>query len=97
MQTSRQTWNRETPPTTDEMKSERSALDDGDAPTALESFVSNKNDIDAMLARLAARSAEHFNVNPDDVTWGDVGSIRGVAYDLQAICDQTFNEGEFVR
>ena len=32
-----------------------------------------------MLARLTALSDDHFNVAPDEVTWGDVGSLAHYA------------------
>jgi hypothetical protein len=42
---------------------------------ALAAFVQRKAEIDAMLSRLRALSDEHFGVAPDEVTWGDVGSL----------------------
>jgi hypothetical protein len=43
----------------------------GKAPnnaSALAAFVARKSEIDAILTRLAALSAEHFNCIPDEVT-----------------------------
>jgi len=34
---------------------------------ALDAFITAKTDIDAMLARLAAHSADHFDCSPDDL------------------------------
>jgi hypothetical protein len=41
---------------------------------ALASFVARKSEIDTILARLAALSADHFNRATDDVSWADVGT-----------------------
>jgi hypothetical protein len=44
---------------------------------ALAAFVSRKAEIDAMLARLQALSADHFGYVPDDVTLGSL-TARGL-------------------
>lgn len=61
---------------------------------ALAAFVSKKAEIDAMLARLAALSADHFNTSPDAVTWGHVGTLEHYASLLRQITDSAFGEGE---
>ena len=61
---------------------------------ALAAFVSKKTAIDAMLARLQALSDDHFGVAPDEVTWGDVGSLEHYAELLKRITDSAFDEGE---
>jgi hypothetical protein len=61
---------------------------------ALAAFVSKKAEIDAMLARLQAFSDDHFGVAPDEVTWGDVGSLEHYAELLKRITDSAFDEGE---
>jgi hypothetical protein len=61
---------------------------------ALAAFVQRKADIDAMLARLQARSDEHFGVAPDEVTWGHVGTLGYYAELLQRVTDSAFHEGE---
>lgn len=43
--------------------------------TALEAFIAAKTEIDAVLARLASRSADHFGHSPDEVNWGHVGTL----------------------
>ena len=40
-------------------------------------FIARKAEIDAMLARLQALSADHFNTDPDALTWSDVGTGSG--------------------
>jgi hypothetical protein len=50
---------------------------------ALDSFVARKAEIDRLLARLQDLSDEHFGVGPDDVTWGEVGSLDFVAGKLR--------------
>ena len=43
--------------------------------TALDAYIVKKNEIDTMLARLQALSAENFNTYPDEVQWGHVGNL----------------------
>ena len=62
--------------------------------TALDAFIAKKAEIDTMLARLTALSEVHFNVAPDEVTWGDVGSLAHYAELLKRITDSAFKEGE---
>ena len=63
---------------------------------ALAAFVQKKAEIDAMLSRLQALTDEHFGVAPDEVTWGDVGSLGHYAELLKRITDMAFSEGEQV-
>ena len=68
------------------------------APTdnakALDAFLTTKVQIDAMLERLQALSDGHFNTNPDEINWGDVGTLNHYASLLRQITDSTFKEGE---
>jgi hypothetical protein len=64
-----------------------------DAPMA--AFTAKKAEIDSILERLAALSADHFNVEPDRVTWGDVGSLERYATGRREIADAAFREGEY--
>jgi hypothetical protein len=61
---------------------------------ALAAFVQKKAEIDAMLTRLQALSADHFGVAPDEVTWGDVGSLGHHAELLKRITAMAFGEDE---
>ena len=61
---------------------------------ALAAFVSRKAEIDTMLARLRALSADHFGYAPDEVTWAHVGTLEHYADLLKRITDMAFNEGE---
>ena len=61
---------------------------------ALAAFVSRKAEIDTMLARLQALSADHFGYAPDEVTWAHVGTLEHYADLLKRITDMAFNEGE---
>ena len=61
---------------------------------ALAAFIARKAEIDAMLARLQSLSNDHFEVHPDEVTWGHVGDLGRYAELLQQITDIAFNEGE---
>lgn len=46
-----------------------------DNSDALAAFIARKAEIDAALGRLQALSDDHFNVEPDAVNWGDVGTL----------------------
>ena len=61
---------------------------------ALAAFVSNKAEIDAMLARLQALSDDHFGYAPEDVTWSHVGTLEHYTELLKRITNMAFNEGE---
>jgi hypothetical protein len=58
-------------------------------------FIARKVEIDTILARLAALSAEHFNRVPDDVSWADVDTLGGFLEGLRAVSDAAFQEGEY--
>ena len=62
--------------------------------TALDAFIARKAEIDTMLARLTALSDEHFNVSPDEVDWGHVGTLAHYAELLKRITDSAFKERE---
>jgi hypothetical protein len=62
---------------------------------ALGAFIASKTEIDTILARIAALSAEHFNRAPDDVTWADVGTLGGYLKGLREVSDAAFQEGEY--
>ena len=61
---------------------------------ALNAFIGKKAEIDEMLARLQTLSDDHFNVHPDDVNWGHVGTLEHYASLLKRITDSAFGEGE---
>ena len=65
-----------------------------DTRTALDAFLARKAEIDGMLARLSDLSAEHFNVAPDEVHWGHVGTLAHYAELLKRITNAAFHEGE---
>ncbi|WP_415392493.1 hypothetical protein [Paracoccus sp. SJTW-4] len=62
---------------------------------AVSAFITKKAEIDAMLARLAALSADHFNASPEEVNWGDVGTLEHYANLLRQITDAAFHESEY--
>ena len=61
---------------------------------ALDAFIAAKCEIDAMLARLAALSAYHFETSPDEIHWGHVGTLNHYRAKLREITDSAFKEGE---
>ncbi len=54
---------------------------------ALAAFMSGKAEIDALLARIAAASDDHFGTNPERVTWGDTGSLGFITERLKEITE----------
>ena len=65
-----------------------------DNTKALDAFIAAKTEIDAMLERLAALSADHFETHPDEINWGHVGTLKHYAGLLRQITDSAFKEGE---
>ena len=65
-----------------------------DNTKALDAFIAAKTEIDAMLERLAALSADHFEVTPDEIHWVHVGTLNHYRAKLREITDMAFNEGE---
>lgn len=61
---------------------------------ALSAFMTAKAEIDTMLARLRALSADHFNAHPNEVNWGHVGTLTHYASLLRQITDSACKEGE---
>ncbi|MEI4235304.1 hypothetical protein [Roseovarius sp. D22-M7] len=62
---------------------------------ALAAFLAKKAEIDERLARLQALSDDHFETHPDEISWGDVGTLGHYAELLKRITDSALNEGEF--
>jgi hypothetical protein len=65
-----------------------------DNSTALAVFIAPKAEIDTLLARLTALSGEHFETEPDDVTWAHVGTLGSYLDGLRRVSDAAFHEGE---
>jgi hypothetical protein len=65
-----------------------------DNSKALEAFIAKKIEIDEILERLQTLSNEHFNVHPDEVHWGHVGTLQSYADLLRRVSDSAFQEGE---
>ena len=61
---------------------------------ALDAFIAAKTEIDAMLERLAALSADHFETSPEEIHWGHVGTLNHYRAKLREISDSAFREGE---
>ena len=61
---------------------------------ALDAFIAAKIEIDRMLARLVAHSADHFGYSPDEVNWGHVGTLDHYRAKLREISDMAFQEGQ---
>ena len=61
---------------------------------ALAAFIARKAEIDTMLARLTALSADHFETSPEETNWDHVGTLGHYASLLRQITDMAFKEGE---
>ena len=66
-----------------------------DNATPLDAFLAAKAEIDALLERLAALSAAHFETHPDEIDWGNVGTLNHICARLRDITDSAFHEGEY--
>ena len=64
---------------------------------ALNAFIAAKTEIDGMLERLKALSDDHFEIDPDEINWGDVGTLNHYAGLLRQITDSAFREGEHAK
>jgi hypothetical protein len=56
-----------------------------------------KLEIDPMLARLAALSPDHGETNPDEINWGQAGSLSHNRAIVRGITDSAIGEGEHAR
>ena len=65
-----------------------------DNAKALDAFIAAKVEIDAMLERLTALSADHFQNSPDEIHWGHVGTLNHYRAKLREITDSALKEGE---
>ena len=54
---------------------------------ALAAFMQAKAEIDDLLARIQATSADHFGTEPEAVTWGHAGSLGFVTQRLREIAE----------
>ena len=54
---------------------------------ALAAFMAGKTEIDALLARIASASDDHFGTTPERLTWGDAGSLGFVTERLKEITE----------
>ena len=62
---------------------------------AVAAFMTRKAEIDTMLERLQGLSDEHFGANPEEINWGDVGTLADMATKLREITNSAFGEGEY--
>ena len=61
-------------------------------PPTLNAFMTTKFQIDAMLERLTVLSDDHFETHPDELNWGDLGTLNHYASLLRQITDSAFKE-----
>jgi hypothetical protein len=72
----------------------RGAKPDQSGSTAPAAFQAKNAEIAAMLARLQALSAADFEMNPNEIDWGHVGTLNHYASLLKRVTDAAFSEGE---
>ena len=65
-----------------------------DNSKVLDAFMTTRVQIDTMLERLAVLSDDHFETHPNEINWGDVGTLNHYASLLRQIRDSAFKEGE---
>ncbi|CDP51772.1 hypothetical protein [Devosia sp. DBB001] len=65
-----------------------------DNSKALDAFIAAKTEIDAVLERLAALSADHFETSPNEINWDHVGTLNHYRAKLREVTDMAFSEGE---
>ena len=65
-----------------------------DNSEAVDAFLAKKAEIDTMLTRLAALSADHVNAAPEEIHWGHVGNLEFYTSLLKRVTDSAFREGE---
>lgn len=66
-----------------------------DNSKTIDAFLAAKAEIDAMLERLAALSADHFETTADEINWGHVGTLNHYRDRLRDITDSAFKESEY--
>lgn len=59
---------------------------------ALDDFIATVADIDDKLTILKAHADNHFDTDPDQVTWADVGDVKHIRELLEEVLD--FVEGK---
>jgi hypothetical protein len=62
--------------------------------SALDAFIAKKAEIDTMLERIKVLSDDHFDTSPDEINWGQFGTLAHYAELLKRITDAAFKEGE---
>ena len=65
-----------------------------DNTKALDAFLAAKFEIDALLERLTALSADHFETSPDEINWGHVGTLHHYRTKFHEITESAFKVGE---
>lgn len=63
--------------------------------SAIDTFITSHANIEKLLARLQEKHNNHYDANPEDMTWGEVTEIKAVEEQLQNIVDMLFQEGEY--
>jgi hypothetical protein len=62
---------------------------------ALRAFLAAKAEIDTMLDRLKDLSEDHFEVSPEQIHWGHVGTLDYYRETLRQITDKASREGDY--
>lgn len=54
--------------------------------TAEQAFLANHSRLGDLLAKLQKAHEDHFEVNPEAIHWGHVGSMGKACEDLEELC-----------
>ena len=65
-----------------------------DNSKVLYAFLAAKRETDGMLAGLKTLSDDHFETHPDEINWGQLGTLNHYASLLRQFTDSVFKEGE---
>jgi hypothetical protein len=60
----------------------------------IDAIIAKRDEIDEMLAWFTELSDDHFNIHPDEATWGHVGTLEHYAELIKRFTDLAFKEGE---
>ena len=63
--------------------------------TALDAFMSEHAEVRETLQEITDAVNDHCGTDPDNVNWGDVGSMSQLARDLGEIRDRLLGLGEY--
>jgi len=64
---------------------------------ALSEFIGRMGEARERLEELQTFVDDHMHTNPDEISWGDVGSARHLVEQLTQLTDWAFQRGEYAK